>query len=93
MNGKNEHICKPKPCNFFGTTTWQCGCGRYFSNPKENKMTIEQTIDPGILDQIELCRHIECDKGVALKRIDGVVTTEPTDCPECCGRGFKQKTK
>ena len=26
-----EHICNPKVVDFYGTITYQCKCGKYFS--------------------------------------------------------------
>ena len=37
-----DHKCKPKPMNFFGTTQWQCGCGRYFSKKTAAKILAER---------------------------------------------------
>ena len=33
---KEKHKCNPKPVNFFGTKTFQCGCGKYFEYGTDN---------------------------------------------------------
>jgi len=45
------------------------------------------------LDDLELCNSIDCDKGKALKVIDGIITTQIVDCTACGGYGFKQKVR
>jgi len=44
MNRKEvtKHICRPKSKDFYGTTTWQCGCGMYFT--KEQVMERKEKI-------------------------------------------------
>ena len=37
-----KHICRPKSKDFYGTTTWQCGCGMYFT--KEQVMERKEKI-------------------------------------------------
>ena len=45
MNRKEvtKHICRPKSKDFYGTTTWQCGCGMYFT--KEQVMERKEAIE------------------------------------------------
>ncbi len=28
---REKHVCVPRPKDFFGITTYQCGCGIYFT--------------------------------------------------------------
>lgn len=34
---KRKHIHNPKPKDFFGLTTYQCGCGAYFTKEQYEK--------------------------------------------------------
>ena len=40
-----RHKCNPKPKDFFGTTTYQCGCGLYFTK-KQYKDYLEGKYRP-----------------------------------------------